>query len=139
MTKTEAIIQAFKARLDTVAGVTVFRDREVPVGRDEGLTALLYGQWSDTATPISYGMISWTLLLGVRIIAVGTNSITLADAARGPINAAVMADGTLGGIVEFIRPFSTRGDVADSDGITTAMIEMSYEINYTTTADDLST
>lgn len=116
--------------------VTVYRSREAPVIRQEGVVAIMAPE-EDESEYKALAMIKKTMILKITVIARGDVADSVADPVIGQIHLALMADSTLGGLAALIVDESTKWDfeLADQNAVA---VEMRYKIQYLTSAKDIT-
>jgi len=114
----------------------VYRSREAPVARQEGVVAIVAPE-EDTSEYKGNGMVMKTMILKITVIARGDVPDQVADSAVALVHQTLMADPTLGGLVALIIDDSTKWnfELADQDAVA---VEMRFKVKYLTAMGDLT-
>lgn len=133
--KAEEIMQYLKTALDAVVGVTVYRSRNVPVGKADAPWVNLY--WSlDRIEGATIGnTCTRSLRVHTMIGARGDVPDSEADAARVAVHEAVMTDRTCGGKAIALEEVDLKCSQASADD-DVALLERIYDVKYDSAVDD---
>lgn len=131
----EAIMQALKAKLAAVSGVSAFRSRQDPVARAEGIVVELLADSEEWVEPTVHSAGVRRLSIKVDVIARGAEPDKVADPAVAGCHAAVMADTTLGGKCTAINETGIAWDCDPAD-LDAVRVSRSYDVVYTLKAAD---
>lgn len=138
-TKREQILAYIFTELQTVTAATggVFRSRVQALSRAQ-TPSIVVEPVSDKPDASMVGAIQWSFLVRVAVIARGDVPDQLADPVVSAINAALLADKSLGGLSMDIEPASVTFELLNGDQ-PVGVISLGYTIDYRTIADDLNT
>ncbi len=133
----ENIMLYLVARLGTVTGVTVYRSREAPVDRSEGVVIIL--------RPIEEKIVKYWNEGAIRDMTVGITAVVraavpdaVADATLQQVQTAIMSDTTLTGLAARCIELDTRWNFEVADQ-TALAAEVRYVIRYLTPVGSFST
>jgi len=138
MSQRENILAAVTTLLTGVSGATVYRSREAPVDRTEGVTIVVAPEEESVELKGSgQGLVLRSLTIVIRVITRGAIPDQVADPYLVSAHGLLMANATLGGLAALITETSTRFDfeMADQTALAT---ELRYEIRYHTLASSLT-
>ncbi|MDE8343963.1 MAG: hypothetical protein POG24_09100 [Acidocella sp.] len=131
----EQILEKMVAVLNAGAiGAPVYRSRTDPVSRNQS-PAVIISPVTDQATLVSIEFFEWSLTVHVVLYVRGPAPDVLADPIVAAIHAALMADMTLGNLVETIEPVSTHFEFSDTD---VCVATGEFKISYRTSQQDLT-
>lgn len=139
-TKREQILVAIKTALDSVSeagGAYRSRVQAFTRSQNEPKPVIVVEPVSDTPDPSMVGAINWSLLVRVAVIARGAVPDQLADPVVGAVNAALLADKSLGGLSMDIEPASVTFEILNGDQ-PVGVVSLGYKVDYRTTATNLS-
>lgn len=131
----EAIMQALKAKLAAVAGVSAFRSRQDPVARAEGIVVELLADAEAWVEASIHPQGIRQLSIKVDVIARGAEPDKVADPAVSGCHAAVMSDPTLGGKCTAINETGIAWDYDPAD-LDAVRVSRSYDVLYVLKASD---
>lgn len=136
MTKREAILAALKAKLETITGLNVYRNRVSALTRAKS-PAVSLESVQDTASFDIIPRISWSSRIRVLLIVRNAEPETDADQWVSEIHEKIMEDTTLAGQTIDIRPISIDYEMEEAD-VTIGYISMNFEVIFQTTQNDLT-
>lgn len=136
MTKREAILAALKAKLETISGLNVYRNRVSALTRAKS-PAVSLESVQDTASFDIIPRISWSSRIRVLLIVRNAEPETDADQWVSEIHEKIMEDTTLAGQTIDIRPISIDYEMEEAD-VTIGYISMNFEVIFQTTQNDLT-
>ncbi len=131
----EGILEYMTTILNTVPNCVVFRSREAAVNRSEGPAIVLQCQ-EETREKFSDLNQRCELAVAVILIIRGTVPDSAADPYLVSMQAATMADPTMGGLVGRCILKSTRWEMETAD-LTALVVESVYHIVYMTPIQSL--
>lgn len=139
MTKREAIIQAIKAKLSSVTGVSdssVYRSRVEAFTRGQS-PAVSVEPISDIADNQMTYFVDWTMLVRVTLIVRGAIPDQVADPIIESVHGKIMADQSLGGLSIDLQPSSVSFELIEADQ-PVGNISLDYQVRYRTAAASVS-
>lgn len=128
MTKRETIIQALLLKLQTISGITVYREAVGAVAREAGAVVLLRPV-SDSAGSRQNTQQDHVLGLLVSIGTRGTTAAATADAICESVHVKMTEDQNVGGAINVMFQ-RTQFAVEEADGGGASLIQTLYEIGY---------
>jgi hypothetical protein len=138
-TKRKQILQAVKTKLVSLPGVAdadVYRSRDTAFSRAK--TPAVVIEWvSDTPNVEALGIVTWSLLVSIRVIARGEIPDDVADPIVQDIHTKLTADLSLGGLSMDIQPATVQNDISEAD-LNLGVISCGYRITYRTSETSIS-
>jgi hypothetical protein len=137
-TKTETIIEAVKALLDTLTGITVYRSRVDALSRRQASALnIVQRQNAPSTTPVTTCKIEWVLTLDLEFYFRGDIPDSIASPFIEAAYALLMADRSLGGLAINVWPGIQQPQIDPTDGGSLWMV-CPFDITYRTTQESMA-
>jgi hypothetical protein len=133
----EQIMEAIRAKLATISGVSTYRSRLTAFSRAESPAIGL--RWEkDDVTKRNNDLSERELVVVIDVIARGAVPDSIADQYCVSAHAKLMEDETLGGLTLFTRPIGDVCEMPQDTDLDAVVVVMRYLISYRTTAKTLN-
>jgi hypothetical protein len=133
----EQIMEAIRAKLATLSGITTYRSRLTAFSRAESPAIVVRPEKEDIVKR-NNDFSERELVVVVDVIARGAVPDTIADQYCVSAHAKIMEDETLGGLTLFTREIGTVWEMPQDTDLDAAVVPMRYLISYRTVAKTLN-
>ena len=133
----EQIIEAIRAKLATISGITTYRSRLTAFSRAESPAIVVRPEKEDIVKR-NNDLSERELVVVLDVIARGTTPDSTADQYCVSANAKIMEDENLGGLTLFTREIGTVWEMPQDTDLDAVVVSMRYLIGYRTVAKTLN-